>query len=141
MRTLLQTTGLPWIDEQHRRYLVTCHEGYIIGILILTPIHGPHQPPASEVSSAPAPAPVPTTSPLKQKHKFFLPHKSSPETSPETSSERRSSQSTSELSPIQSPIFPSHSLSSSSSSLNPNFSLHMLSKSAPSSLITLGTPY
>ncbi|KAG7096386.1 hypothetical protein E1B28_003830 [Marasmius oreades] len=130
---LASTTGLPWIDEQHRRYLVARHEGHIVGILILTPIHGPYQPPASEVSSVPAPAPVPTTSPLKQKRKFFLRHhKSSPETSPERESSQSTSSSDSE-SPIQSPIFSSHSLSSSSSSLDTDFSLHMESKSASTS--------
>ncbi|KAG7091759.1 hypothetical protein E1B28_008160 [Marasmius oreades] len=129
---LASTTGLPWIDEQHRRYLVARHEGHIVGILILTPIHGPYQPPASEVSSVPAPAPVTTASP-KQKRKFFLPavrhHKPSSETSPERGSSQSTSSSDSE-SPIQSPIFSSHSLSSSSSSLNTDFSLDMSSKSA-----------
>ncbi|KAG7092027.1 hypothetical protein E1B28_008409 [Marasmius oreades] len=130
---LASTTGLPWIDEQHRRYLVARHEGHIVGILILTPIHGPYQPPASEVSSTPAQVPVPTTSALKQKRKFFIPalghHKSSPETSPERGSSRSTSSSDSE-SPVQSPTFSSHSLSSSSSSLDADFSLHMMSKSA-----------
>ncbi|KAG7086569.1 hypothetical protein E1B28_002516 [Marasmius oreades] len=136
---LASTTGLPWIDEQHRRYLVARHEGHIVGILILTPIHGPYQPPASEVSSVHASTPVPTVSPLKQKRKFFLPalghHKSSPETSPErgasgsTTSSGSASSSDSE-SPIQSPMFSSHSLSSSSSSLDTDFSLDIPSKSA-----------
>ncbi|KAG7091732.1 hypothetical protein E1B28_008133 [Marasmius oreades] len=129
---LASTTGLPWVDEQHRRYLVARHEGHIVGILILTPIHGPYQPPASEVSSVPAPAPVTTASP-KQKRKFFLPARGHQKSSPETSPERGSSQSTSSSdseSPIQSPIFSSHSLSSSSSSLNTDFSLDMSSKSA-----------
>ncbi|KAG7099756.1 hypothetical protein E1B28_001569 [Marasmius oreades] len=133
---LASTTGLPWIDEQHRRYLVARHEGHIVGILILTPIHGPYQPPASEVSPAPALAPVRTGSPLKQKRKIFLPalghHKSSPETSPERGSSRSTSSSDSE-SPFQSPLFSSRSLSSSSSSLDADFSLDMASKSVPTS--------
>ncbi|KIK67776.1 hypothetical protein GYMLUDRAFT_154849 [Collybiopsis luxurians FD-317 M1] len=39
---LASTTGLPWIDEEHRRYWVARWEGHIVGVLILTPIHGPH---------------------------------------------------------------------------------------------------
>ncbi|KAL0573776.1 hypothetical protein V5O48_008163 [Marasmius crinis-equi] len=42
---IASTTGQPWIDEPHRRYLVAKHEGHIVGILILTPIHGPYAPP------------------------------------------------------------------------------------------------
>ncbi|KAK7448074.1 hypothetical protein VKT23_013830 [Stygiomarasmius scandens] len=57
---LASTTGLPWIDEVHRRYWVARHEGQIVGILILTPIHPPHDshhpnlgmtPPVSPTSS------------------------------------------------------------------------------------------
>ncbi|KAJ3797952.1 hypothetical protein GGU11DRAFT_30766 [Lentinula aff. detonsa] len=39
---LASTTGQPWIDEEHRRYWVARSSGHIVGILILTPIHGPH---------------------------------------------------------------------------------------------------
>ncbi|KAJ3971867.1 hypothetical protein EV361DRAFT_908835 [Lentinula raphanica] len=39
---LASTTGQPWIDEEHRRYWVARSSGHIVGVLILTPIHGPH---------------------------------------------------------------------------------------------------
>ncbi|THU90628.1 hypothetical protein K435DRAFT_864129 [Dendrothele bispora CBS 962.96] len=57
---LASTTGLPWIDEGHRRYWVARQENQIVGVLILTPIHPPHDshhpnlgttPPVSPTSS------------------------------------------------------------------------------------------
>ncbi|KAF9254636.1 hypothetical protein L218DRAFT_913116 [Marasmius fiardii PR-910] len=136
---LASTTGQPWIDEQHRRYLVARHEGHIAGILILTPIHGPYSPPsAAEAPSAPAPAPTPLASPSpKQKRKFFLhSHKSTAESSPERESPpptAHSASSSDSESPDHSPIFSSRSLSSSSSSLDTDLALHMASKSASTS--------
>ncbi|KAF9077014.1 hypothetical protein BDP27DRAFT_1379872 [Rhodocollybia butyracea] len=38
----LASASQPWIDEDHRRYWVARWSNHIIGILILTPIHGPH---------------------------------------------------------------------------------------------------
>lgn len=39
---IFQTTGQPWIDEEHRRYWVARVGANIVGLLILTPIHGEH---------------------------------------------------------------------------------------------------
>ncbi|KAF5393169.1 hypothetical protein D9757_001294 [Collybiopsis confluens] len=39
---LASTAGQPWIDEEHRRYWVARWADHIVGVLILTPIHGPH---------------------------------------------------------------------------------------------------
>ncbi|KAJ4479227.1 hypothetical protein J3R30DRAFT_3657260 [Lentinula aciculospora] len=40
---LASTTDQPWIDEEHRRYWVARSSlGHIVGVLLFTPIHGPH---------------------------------------------------------------------------------------------------
>ncbi|KAK1233127.1 hypothetical protein PQX77_003767 [Marasmius sp. AFHP31] len=65
---IASTTGQPWIDEPHRRYLVARHEGHIVGILILTPIHGPYQPDAAALAKKAAPVAATTT----QKRRFNL---------------------------------------------------------------------
>ncbi|KAK7045653.1 hypothetical protein VNI00_007486 [Paramarasmius palmivorus] len=40
---LASSTGEPWIDETHRRYWVARRNGRIVGLLILTPVHGSFQ--------------------------------------------------------------------------------------------------
>ncbi|KAF5368034.1 hypothetical protein D9758_004337 [Tetrapyrgos nigripes] len=67
---LASTTGQPWIDESHRRYWIAKQENTVVGILILTPIHPPHDshhpnlglsPPTSPTSSSfPSPPSSPT---------------------------------------------------------------------------------
>ncbi|KAK7058446.1 hypothetical protein VNI00_002080 [Paramarasmius palmivorus] len=90
---IASTSGHPWIDEPHRRYWVAKHEGHIVGLLILTPVQGPH---TTETQQIPIP------------HKAGHSHKRTISTSSNSSAE----------SPIPSPTFsPQHSASSSSSSL------------------------
>ncbi|KAI3622778.1 aspartyl-trna synthetase [Moniliophthora roreri] len=95
---IASTSGHPWIDEAHRRYWVAKHEGHIVGLLILTPVQGPH---TSE-----------THPPASVQQKPVHGHKRTISASSNSSAE----------SPVPSPTFsPQHSASSSSSSLHTSF--------------------
>ncbi|KAK1227475.1 hypothetical protein PQX77_009538 [Marasmius sp. AFHP31] len=114
---IASTTGQPWIDEPHRRYLVARHEGHIVGILILTPIHGPYEAP----KSAPAPALAAPARVSLQERLRSLSRKPAAEKQPVASSEPSSE---SDSSSAPSPTF---SRVSSSSSLSDDFALDGLS--------------
>ncbi|KAL0566662.1 hypothetical protein V5O48_015347 [Marasmius crinis-equi] len=113
---IASTTGQPWIDEPHRRYLVARHEGHIVGILILTPIHGPYKPAPVKAAAEPV------TATATQKRRFNLAslnfNKKEKAATPAAPAASTSSDSDSSNAPS-----PTFSRVSSSSSLSDDFSL------------------
>ncbi|KAK1231131.1 hypothetical protein PQX77_005759 [Marasmius sp. AFHP31] len=109
---IASTTGQPWIDESHRRYLVARQEGHIVGILILTPIHGPYE--------APKPGPAPVRMSLQERLQSLTRKQATPPPPPAAASSS-SSDSESSSSTAPSPTFSRRSSSSSLS--NDSFSL------------------